>query len=62
MQLTKEQIEQFESDGYLIIEDLLSHEELEVLAQSCAADGFLSKRHLGQLAQELMLLIDTLSV
>ena len=31
MQLTKEQIEQFESDGYLIIEDLLSHEELEIL-------------------------------
>ena len=45
----------------VVLFSALSHEELEVLAQSCAADGFLSKRHLGQLAQELMLLIDTLS-
>jgi CheY-like chemotaxis protein len=40
----------------------LSHEELEVLAQSCEADGYLSKSHLDKLPQELTLLIDTLSV
>src|SRR5690348_15349527 len=31
MQPTKEQIEQFESDGYLIVEDLISPEELKII-------------------------------
>ncbi|MEO7097629.1 MAG: response regulator [Polyangiales bacterium] len=46
----------------VVLFSALSQEELEVLAQECEADGFLSKTHLQQLPQELMLLIDTLSV
>ena len=45
----------------VVLFSALSHEELEVLAQSCEADGFLSKSHLEQLPNELTLLIDTLS-
>ncbi len=46
----------------VVLFSALSHDELEVLAESCEADGFLSKSHLEQLPHELMLLIDTLSV
>ncbi|MEO8703855.1 MAG: response regulator [Kofleriaceae bacterium] len=45
----------------VVLFSALSHAELEVLAQSCEADGFLCKNRLQQLPEELMLLIDTLS-
>lgn len=37
-----------------------SHEELEELARSCEADGFLSKADLARLPRELTLLIDAM--
>ncbi|MEP6860653.1 MAG: response regulator [Deltaproteobacteria bacterium] len=37
-----------------------SHEDLESLARSCEADGFLSKSDLARLPRELSLLIDTM--
>lgn len=37
-----------------------SHEDLERLARSCEADGFLSKKDLARLSRELSLLIDTM--
>ena len=46
----------------VVLFSALSLEELEVLAQSCDADGFLTKSDLVQLPGELMLLIDTLSL
>ncbi|MEO8552021.1 MAG: response regulator [Kofleriaceae bacterium] len=45
----------------VVLFSALPHEELEVLAESCEADGFLSKSRLDQLPQELTRLIDTLS-
>lgn len=40
----------------------LSVEELEVLARTCEADGFLTKSDLAQLPHELSLLIDTIAI
>ncbi|MDB4961901.1 MAG: response regulator [Myxococcales bacterium] len=45
----------------VVLFSALPHEELEVLAQTCEADGFLTKSHLEQLPHELSLLIDTLA-
>ncbi len=38
----------------------LSHAELEALARTCEADGYLSKADLARLPRELALLIDTI--
>lgn len=39
----------------------MSNEELEVLARTCEADGFLTKSDLAELPHELSLLLDTLA-
>ncbi len=44
----------------VVLFSALAHEELEVLARTCEADGFLTKSDLAELPTELSLLIDTL--
>ncbi len=44
----------------VVLFSALSREEIEVLARTCEADGFLSKRDLDQLPRELSSLIDTI--
>lgn len=39
----------------------MSNQELEVLARTCEADGFLTKSDLAELPNELSLLLDTLA-
>lgn len=48
------------ADVPVVLFSALSHAELETLARTCEADGFLSKSDLAQLPRELSLLIDTM--
>lgn len=44
----------------VVLFSALSHAELEVLARTCEADGFLTKTALQQLPRELTLLLETM--
>ncbi len=44
----------------VVLFSALSHEELELLARTCEADGFLSKTDLEQLPRDLGMLIETM--
>ncbi len=44
----------------VVLFSALAHDELEALARTCEADGFLSKSDLAQLPRELSSLLDTI--